>query len=125
MAWTAASAACAWKRIGKQIFVDGVYHADPHPGTSCVRRLPLARPDPRLCSSTSGPPRACRKAWRKGIVTFLQGAMTRDVGARHLAQGDGLSGPPCGPTKSLTGWCSTSTSTFRAQMRFEGFSLST
>jgi len=62
----------------KQIFIDGVYHADPHPGNLLL--LPNGAGPPTLVFLDFGATARISPAMRKGIVTFLQGAVTRDVG---------------------------------------------
>jgi ubiquinone biosynthesis protein len=63
----------------KQIFVDGVYHADPHPGNLLV--VPgQDQGGPILVFLDFGATARISPGMRKGIVSFLQGAVTRDVG---------------------------------------------
>jgi predicted unusual protein kinase regulating ubiquinone biosynthesis (AarF/ABC1/UbiB family) len=62
----------------KQIFVDGVYHADPHPGNLLL--VPNASGGPTLVFLDFGATARISPGMRKGIVSFLQGAVTRDVG---------------------------------------------
>jgi ubiquinone biosynthesis protein len=62
----------------KQIFVDGVYHADPHPGNLLL--VPQGKAPPVLVFLDFGATARISPAMRKGIVSFLQGAVTRDVG---------------------------------------------
>jgi len=62
----------------KQIFVDGVYHADPHPGNLLL--VPNASGIPTLVFLDFGATARISPGVRKGIVSFLQGAVTRDVG---------------------------------------------
>jgi predicted unusual protein kinase regulating ubiquinone biosynthesis (AarF/ABC1/UbiB family) len=61
----------------KQIFVDGVYHADPHPGNLLVDQ---GEAGPVLVFLDFGATARISPGMRKGIVSFLQGAVTRDVG---------------------------------------------
>jgi ubiquinone biosynthesis protein len=67
----------------KQIFVDGVYHADPHPGNLLLAAGaggggdPV---DPILVFLDFGATARISPGMRKGIVSFLQGVVTRDVG---------------------------------------------
>jgi predicted unusual protein kinase regulating ubiquinone biosynthesis (AarF/ABC1/UbiB family) len=61
----------------KQIFVDGVYHADPHPGNLLL--VPNAGA-PTVVFLDFGATGRISPGMRKGIVSFLQGAITRDVG---------------------------------------------
>jgi ubiquinone biosynthesis protein len=62
----------------KQIFVDGVYHADPHPGNLLL--VPHPGASPTLVFLDFGATARISPGMRKGIVAFLQGAVTRDVG---------------------------------------------
>jgi predicted unusual protein kinase regulating ubiquinone biosynthesis (AarF/ABC1/UbiB family) len=62
----------------KQIFVDGVYHADPHPGNLLF--VPNGAGPPTLVFLDFGATGRISPGMRKGIVSFLQGAVTRDVG---------------------------------------------
>jgi predicted unusual protein kinase regulating ubiquinone biosynthesis (AarF/ABC1/UbiB family) len=62
----------------KQIFVDGAYHADPHPGNLLL--APNAAGPPTLVFLDFGATARISPGMRKGIVSFLQGAVTRDVG---------------------------------------------
>lgn len=64
----------------KQIFVDGVYHADPHPGNLLLIPKRSDGDGPALVFLDFGATARISPAMRKGIVSFLQGAVTRDVG---------------------------------------------
>jgi len=67
----------------KQIFVDGVYHADPHPGNLLLAAGAGGASDtvsPILVFLDFGATARISTGMRKGIVSFLQGAVTRDVG---------------------------------------------
>jgi ubiquinone biosynthesis protein len=64
----------------KQIFVDGVYHADPHPGNLLLMPRRSDSDGPALVFLDFGATARISPAMRKGIVSFLQGAVTRDVG---------------------------------------------
>ena len=68
----------------KQIFVDGVYHADPHPGNLLLASGAGGGRDPVLVFLDFGATGHVSPGMRKGIVSFLQGAVTRDV-ARIVA----------------------------------------
>ena len=68
----------------KQIFVDGVYHADPHPG-NLLLSAGAGGGDPVLVFLDFGATARISPGMRKGIVSFLQGAVTRDVGRIVLA----------------------------------------
>jgi ubiquinone biosynthesis protein len=63
----------------KQIFVDGVYHADPHPGNLLIWPG-QGDAGPVLVFLDFGATARISTGMRKGIVSFLQGAVTRDVG---------------------------------------------
>jgi ubiquinone biosynthesis protein len=69
----------------KQIFVDGVYHADPHPGNLLLSAGAGGGGDPVLVFLDFGATARISPGMRKGIVSFLQGAVTRDVGRIVLA----------------------------------------
>ncbi|MCG5052363.1 MAG: hypothetical protein KA712_05335 [Myxococcales bacterium] len=60
----------------QQIFVDGFYHADPHPGNLLVQQ----RPDgsPAIIFLDFGATAHVSEGMRKGMINFLQGTMTRD-----------------------------------------------
>jgi len=57
----------------QQIFSDGLYHADPHPGNL------LVGPGPRVVFIDFGAVAQVSPAMRRGIADFLQGAFTRDT----------------------------------------------
>jgi len=65
----------------QQIFVDGIYHADPHPGNLLVEPAADGTPDaaPRLVFLDFGATATVSESMRRGMVSFLQGAMTRDT----------------------------------------------
>lgn len=69
----------------KQIFVDGVYHADPHPGNLLLVPQRSEGEGPALVFLDFGATARISPAMRKGIVSFLQGAVTRDVGRIALS----------------------------------------
>jgi predicted unusual protein kinase regulating ubiquinone biosynthesis (AarF/ABC1/UbiB family) len=56
----------------QQIFSDGIYHADPHPGNLLVAS------GPRVVFLDFGAIAQVSPAMRRGIADFLQGAFTRD-----------------------------------------------
>lgn len=60
----------------QQIFEDGFYHADPHPGNLLVQRL--ADGSPAIIFLDFGATAHVSEGMRKGMINFLQGAMTRD-----------------------------------------------
>jgi predicted unusual protein kinase regulating ubiquinone biosynthesis (AarF/ABC1/UbiB family) len=57
----------------QMIFVDGVYHADPHPGNI------LVRPDGALILLDFGAVAELSPAMREGIPEFLEGVLRRDT----------------------------------------------
>ncbi len=57
----------------QMIFVDGVYHADPHPGNV------LARPDGTLVLLDFGAVAELSRSMREGIPEFLEGVIRRDT----------------------------------------------
>jgi len=61
----------------QQIFLDGEYHADPHPGNLLLQR----REDgtPVLVFLDFGATASISEGMRHGMMSFLQGAMTRDT----------------------------------------------
>jgi predicted unusual protein kinase regulating ubiquinone biosynthesis (AarF/ABC1/UbiB family) len=64
----------------QQIFVDGLYHADPHPGNLLFQ--PPAAPDgaePVLVFLDFGATATVSESMRRGMVSFLHGAITRDT----------------------------------------------
>ncbi len=62
----------------KQIFVDGFYHADPHPGNLLVQTTADGRPI--IVFIDFGATSSVSESMRRGMLTFLQGAATRDTG---------------------------------------------
>lgn len=63
----------------EQIFVDGDYHADPHPGNLFVQRTSIGDPVPTIVFLDFGATARVSEAMRRGMVSFLQGAMARDT----------------------------------------------
>jgi predicted unusual protein kinase regulating ubiquinone biosynthesis (AarF/ABC1/UbiB family) len=63
----------------QQIFIDGLYHADPHPGNLLVQ--PAATPGgaPTLVFLDFGATATVSEQMRRGMISFLQGAITRDT----------------------------------------------
>jgi predicted unusual protein kinase regulating ubiquinone biosynthesis (AarF/ABC1/UbiB family) len=63
----------------QQIFIDGLYHADPHPGNLLVK--PPAAPGlpPTVYFVDFGATATVSPGMRHGMIAFLQGAMTRDT----------------------------------------------
>jgi ubiquinone biosynthesis protein len=62
----------------QQIFTDGVYHADPHPGNLLVRPSPDGGP-PTIVFLDFGAVAEIPANVRAGIVELIQGALTRDT----------------------------------------------
>ena len=62
----------------QQIFTDGVYHADPHPGNLLVR-VGEAAPRPTVVFLDFGAVAEIPSTVRQGIVELIQGALTRDT----------------------------------------------
>jgi ubiquinone biosynthesis protein len=62
----------------QQIFVDGIYHADPHPGNLLLRPLSPGSSDPAVVFLDFGAVAQVSPNMRKGMMAFLQGTMTRD-----------------------------------------------
>ena len=62
----------------QQIFTDGVYHADPHPGNLIVRPGVDGRP-PTIVFLDFGAVAEIPGNVRQGMVELLQGALTRDT----------------------------------------------
>jgi predicted unusual protein kinase regulating ubiquinone biosynthesis (AarF/ABC1/UbiB family) len=63
----------------QQIFIDGLYHADPHPGNLLVQAAPSAGASPTVVFLDFGATATVSEAMRRGMISFLQGAMTRDT----------------------------------------------
>jgi ubiquinone biosynthesis protein len=61
----------------QQIFTDGVYHADPHPGNLLVRTAPGG--DLRVVFLDFGAVAEVSPQMRQGIVELIQGALARDT----------------------------------------------
>jgi len=64
----------------EQVFVDGDYHADPHPGNLFVHATSAADRSPTIVFLDFGATARVSEAMRRGMVSFLQGAMARDTG---------------------------------------------
>ena len=62
----------------QQIFTDGVYHADPHPGNLLVRPAPDGGP-PTIVFLDFGAVAEIPGHVRAGIVELIQGALVRDT----------------------------------------------
>jgi len=61
----------------QMIFVDGVYHADPHPGNLLVQRLPDG--STKLILIDFGAVAELSPSMREGIPEFLEGVLRRDT----------------------------------------------
>jgi len=61
----------------QQIFVDGDYHADPHPGNLLLQKRENG--EPVLVFLDFGATASISESMRRGMMSFLQGAMTRDT----------------------------------------------
>lgn len=64
----------------EQIFIDGDYHADPHPGNLLVQPTTAADREPTIVFLDFGATAQVSESMRRGMVSFLQGAMARDTG---------------------------------------------
>lgn len=64
----------------QQIFTDGCYHADPHPGNLLVRAEPDAPEGFAVVFLDFGAVAEISPNMRAGMVDLLQGALTRDTG---------------------------------------------
>ena len=63
----------------QQIFVDGIYHADPHPGNVLIRRPADPAGAPIIVFLDFGAVAEVSPAMREGMVQLLQGAIHRDT----------------------------------------------
>ena len=64
----------------QQIFTDGIYHADPHPGNLLVRPPPEGSGEPpTIVFLDFGAVAEIPANVRQGIVELIQGALTRDT----------------------------------------------
>jgi ubiquinone biosynthesis protein len=63
----------------EQIFIDGLYHADPHPGNLLVAPPVAPGAPPTIVFLDFGAVATVSEGMRRGMVSFLQGAMTRDT----------------------------------------------
>ena len=64
----------------KQIFTDGVYHADPHPGNLLIRAAPSGvAGEVTVVFIDFGAVAEVSPVMRQGIVDVIQGAVTRDT----------------------------------------------
>jgi predicted unusual protein kinase regulating ubiquinone biosynthesis (AarF/ABC1/UbiB family) len=74
----AAARACV-QAYCEQIFVDGLYHADPHPGNLLIQSTPAGAAQPTVVFLDFGAIATVSENMRRGMMSFLQGAMTRDT----------------------------------------------
>jgi ubiquinone biosynthesis protein len=63
----------------QQIFVDGLYHADPHPGNLLLQPPAIEGETPTIVFLDFGATASVSEGMRRGMVSFLQGAITRDT----------------------------------------------
>jgi predicted unusual protein kinase regulating ubiquinone biosynthesis (AarF/ABC1/UbiB family) len=63
----------------QQIFIDGLYHADPHPGNLLVQPPAAPGGEPTVVFLDFGATATVSEGMRRGMISFLQGAMTRDT----------------------------------------------
>lgn len=107
----------------QQIFVDGVYHADPHPGNILLRPGGPDAPGPQVVFLDFGATAHVSEKMRKGLVSFLQGAMTRDIGRIVAAMKEmGFISRRADP-EVFDRVVEYFHEQFRSHVRFEGFSL--
>jgi predicted unusual protein kinase regulating ubiquinone biosynthesis (AarF/ABC1/UbiB family) len=62
----------------QQIFMDGLYHADPHPGNLLVQRPDTPGAPSPVVFLDFGATATVSEQMRRGMVSFIQGAITRD-----------------------------------------------
>jgi predicted unusual protein kinase regulating ubiquinone biosynthesis (AarF/ABC1/UbiB family) len=62
----------------QQIFIDGIYHADPHPGNVLIRKGDAGAP-PTIVFLDFGAVAEVSPAMREGMIQLLQGAIHRDT----------------------------------------------
>jgi ubiquinone biosynthesis protein len=107
----------------QQIFVDGVYHADPHPGNILLRPGGRDLPGPAVVFLDFGATATVSEQMRKGLISFLKGAMTRDSARIVAAMKEmGFISRKANP-EVFDRVVEHFHDHFRAQIRFEGFSL--
>ena len=63
----------------QQIFIDGLYHADPHPGNLLVQTPDAPGGPPTIVFLDFGAVATVSEAMRRGMMSFIQGAITRDT----------------------------------------------
>jgi predicted unusual protein kinase regulating ubiquinone biosynthesis (AarF/ABC1/UbiB family) len=107
----------------QQIFVDGLYHADPHPGNLLVQPAAVPGGGPTLYFVDFGATATVSEAMRHGMMSFLQGAMTRDTTRIVSAMKDmGFISRRANP-EAFDRIVEYFHDKMRAQMSIEGFSL--
>ncbi len=74
----AAARACV-EAYCEQIFVDGLYHADPHPGNLLLQSPAKSGAPPTVVFLDFGAIATVSDGMRRGMMNFLQGAITRDT----------------------------------------------
>jgi ubiquinone biosynthesis protein len=62
----------------QQIFIDGLYHADPHPGNLLVQQPAAPGGTPAIVFLDFGATATVSEQMRRGMMSFIQGAITRD-----------------------------------------------
>ncbi len=62
----------------KQIFIDGIYHADPHPGNFLIRKNPTQPENFQIVFLDFGATAHISEKMRLGIQKFLEGVIRRD-----------------------------------------------
>jgi ubiquinone biosynthesis protein len=107
----------------QQIFIDGIYHADPHPGNLLLRAGAGPDDGPTLVFLDFGATAQVSQGMRKGMVSFLQGAITRDTGRIVSAMKDmGFISRRADP-EVFDRVVAYFHDRLRSQLRVEGFSL--
>jgi ubiquinone biosynthesis protein len=107
----------------QQIFVDGIYHADPHPGNLLLRAGDGPGAGPTLVFLDFGATAEVSQGMRKGMVSFLQGAITRDTARIVSAMKDmGFISRRADP-EVFDRVVAYFHDRLRSQLRMEGFSL--
>ena len=107
----------------QQIFVDGIYHADPHPGNLLLRQGDDGSGNPTLVFLDFGATAEVSQGMRKGMVNFLQGAMTQDSGRIVAAMKEmGFISRRADP-EVFDRVVQYFHDRFRSQLRMDGFSL--
>ena len=114
-----------------QIFIDGIYHADPHPGNLLLRAGVAGQPVGPSGQPTGvslvfldfGATAEVSPGMRKGMVSFLQGAITKDTSRIVAAMKEmGFISRRADP-EVFDRVVEYFHDRFRSQLRMEGFSL--